>query len=142
MKKKLLIIIPIVVVLLAIIGLSAYLLFSGNEFERGRVVVCYNGITVFVGEDGQFWQMNPSGIAKGQVSALKTGDRVTVFRSTAMAMSYPGQCRVTLCFKSLSDDDGAVSQSVLDELEYIGWIKEPNIGGADTLPESDSDREE
>ena len=91
-KKILFVVISIVVVLLVALGVAACLLFSGSEFEDGRVVACEDGVFVFVGEDGQFWQMNLRGLASGSASSLKTGDRVTVLRSIAMAMSYPGQC--------------------------------------------------
>ncbi len=143
MKKKLLIIIPIVVILLIALAVLGFFIFSGNEFDSGRVVVCNNGAVVFVDEDGQFWQMNAYGMAKSQVSGLKTGDRVTVLRSIAMAMSYPGQCAVRLCFNTGSTDDGAIPQSVFDELERIGWFGEPNSDGADRLPaETDTTVEE
>lgn len=135
MKKKLLIIIPIAVVLLVALVVLGFLIFSGNEFDSGRVVKCNNGAVVFVDEDGQFWQMITHGMAKSQAAGLKTGDRVTVLRSTAMAMSYPGQCAVKLCIKTGSTDDGAIPQSVFDELERIGWLGEPNSDEADRLPD-------
>lgn len=124
MKKKLLIIIPIVVVLLVALGAAACLLFSGSEFEEGRVVVCEDGVVVFVGDNGQFWQMNLTGLAKDSASALKTGDKVTVLRSNIMAMSYPGQCAVKLCFKRAGGGVGDIPAGVLSELERIGWYSE------------------
>lgn len=122
-KKLLFIIIPVVVVLLIALGAAAYLLFSGSEFEDGRVVACEDGVFVFVGEDGQFWQMNLRGLASGSAASLKSGDRVTVLRSTAMAMSYPGQCSVKLCFKRADGEVGDIPAGVLGELERIGWYK-------------------
>lgn len=134
-KKKLIIIISVVVLLLVILCVAAVVLFSGNELAEGRAVACDNGEVVFVGEDGQFWQMNPSGLSKGQIAKLETGDKITVLKSTIMAMSYPGQCVVKLCFRTSSGDDGDIPESVLDELEGIGWITEQNISGADKVPE-------
>ncbi len=135
MKKKFIIIIFIAVLLLALIGVAAVVLFSGYEIEDGIVVVCDNGIAVFVGEDGVFWQMNASDLSKGQIEKLKTGDKITVVRSTAMAMSYPGQCAVRLCFRTRSGELDAVPKSVLEELEHIGWLTEPYYSGADKVPE-------
>lgn len=134
-KKKLIIIISVVVLLLVILCAAAVVLFSDNELAEGRAVACDNGEVVFVGEDGQFWQMNPSGLSKGQIAKLETGDKITVLKSTIMAMSYPGQCMVKLCFRTRSGDDGDIPESVLDELEGIGWITEQNISGADKVPE-------
>ena len=87
MKKKLMIIIPIAVLLIVGLCIAAVVFFSGYELEDGRVVVCDNNVVVFVGKDGEFWQMNPTGISKGQIEKLETGDKVTVLRSTVTILT-------------------------------------------------------
>lgn len=127
MKRKLFIIIPIIIVvillLLAVTVALGALFFSGNEPEIGRIVICDGEDNVFVDKNGQFWVMKEASSIGTMFEGLKTGDKILVYRSSAMAMSYPGQCSVKLCYKLESGSESDVPKSVLDELERIGWIK-------------------
>lgn len=127
MKRKLYIIIPIIIIVialfLAVIAALGLLFFSGNEPEVGRIVICEGEDDVFVDKNGQFWVMKETSPLKARPGELKTGDKILVYRSSAMAMSYPGQCAVKWCCKLEGGSEGDIPQSVLDELKRIGWIK-------------------
>lgn len=127
MKRKLYIIIPIIMIVialfLAVIAALGLLFFSGNELEVGRIVMCDGEDDVFVDKNGQFWVMKETYPLKTRLGELKTGDKILVYRSSAMAMSYPGQCAVKWCYKLEDGSEGDIPESVLDELERIGWIK-------------------
>ncbi len=127
MKRKLYIIIPIIIIVialfLAVIAALGLLFFSGNELEVGRIVICEGEDDVFVDKNGQFWVMKETSPLKARPEKLKTGDKILVYRSSAMAMSYPGQCAVKWCCKLEGGGEGDIPQSVLDELKRIGWIK-------------------
>ena len=121
MKRKLCIIIPIIVVviillLIATVAALGLLFLGGNELEIGRIVICDGEDNVFVDENGQFWVMKEASILKIPLGELKTGDKILVYRSSAMAMSYPGQCAVKCCFKLECGSKDDIPESVLDEL--------------------------
>ena len=127
MKRKLYIIIPIITIVislfLAVIAALGLLFFSGNELEVGRVVICDGEDNVFVNKSGQFWVMKEDSSRGTLFGRLKTGDKILVYRSSAMAMSYPGQCAVKWCCKLEDGSEGDIPKSTLEELERIGWIK-------------------
>ena len=116
--KKLWIIIIIVVsvVALAVLGTIIYINYNflGDEFETG--------IYVFVNKDGGFWQMNDSSISGNLFKGLETGDEILVYRSSQMAMSYPGQCSVKLCIKRADGNIDDVHSDAIEALKAIGWI--------------------
>ena len=127
MKKRLCIIIPIVMIVIALliaaIAAVGLLFFNGNELEVGRIVVCGEESYVFVDKSGDFWVMNDASSSKNLFEGLKTGDEILIYHSSAMALSYPGQCAVKWCFKLGDGSESDLPQSVLDELERIGWIE-------------------
>lgn len=129
-KQKIwIIIITIALALIALITVATAALalvvgmkfFGGNELDTGRVVECDGGVYVIAYDDGQFLQMNSSA-SKLLFEALETGDKILILRSSAIAMSYPGQCYVKLCFTLSKGTVDDVPSSVIDELERIGWI--------------------
>ena len=126
MKRKLCIIIPVIMIVVALLLVTVaalgLLFLEGNDFEIGRVVISEGEDDVFVGEDGQFWVMKEASILKIRIGEPKTGDKILVLRSLAMAESYPGQCAVKLCIKLENGDRTDISEAVIDELERIGWI--------------------
>ena len=127
MKKRLCIIIPIVMIVIALliaaIAAVGLLFFNGNELEVGRIVVCGEESYVFVDKSGGFWVMNDASSSKNLFEGLKTGDEILIYHSSAMALSYPGQCAVKWCFKLGDGSESDLPQSALDELERIGWIE-------------------
>ena len=128
MKRKLCIIIPIIVVVIILLLIATaaalgLLLLSGNELEIGRIVICDGEDNVFVNENGQFWVMKEASTPRALFGDLKTGDKILVCRSSAMAMSYPGQCAVKWCYKLEEGSKSDIPLPVLDELDRIGWIK-------------------
>ena len=127
MKKRLCIIIPVVMIvialLLATVAAVGLLFFNGNELEIGRIVFCDGEEAVFVDENGGFWAINDASISKNLLEGLKTGDKILIYRSSAMLMSYPGQCAVKWCYKIEDGNDSDIPESVLVELVKIGWIK-------------------
>ena len=126
MKRKLYIIIPVITIVVALLLVTVaalgLLFLEGNDFEIGRVVISEGEDDIFVGESGEFWVMNEASLLKIRIGELKTGDKILVLRSTAMAMSYPGQCAVKLCIKLANGDRNDIPEAVLGELERIGWI--------------------
>ena len=127
MKKRLCIIISIVMIvialLLATIAAVGLLFFNGNELEVGRIVVCDGNTAVFVDENGGFWAINDASVSKNLFKGLKTGDKILIYRSSAMLMSYPGQCAVKWCYKLEEGSESNIPESVLIELKKIGWVK-------------------
>ena len=127
MKIRLCRIIPIVMIVIALliaaIAAVGLLFFNGNELEVGRIVVCGEESYVFVDKSGDFWVMNDASSSKNLFEGLKTGDEILIYHSSAMALSYPGQCAVKWCFKLGDGSESDLPQSVLDELERIGWIE-------------------
>ena len=129
-KKKIwLIIIPVAIAVIALIIVIAAALalifgmkyFSGSELDTGRVVKCDGGVYVIAYDDGQFLQMNSSA-SRLLFDPLETGDKILIVRSSAIALSYPGQCYVKLCFTLSKGTVDDVPTSVINELERIGWI--------------------
>lgn len=127
MKKRLCIIIPVIMIVLAVILATVAALwvmfFNGNELETGRIVACGEESYVFVDENGGFWVMNDASNSKNLFEGLKTGDEILIYHSSAMALSYPGQCAVKWCFKLGNGSESDIPESVLNELERIGWIE-------------------
>ena len=84
MKRKLYIIIPIIIIVialfLAVIAALGLLFFSGNEPEVGRIVICEGEDDVFVDKNGQFWVMKETSPLKARLGELKTGDKILVYR--------------------------------------------------------------
>ena len=127
MKRKIFIIIPVIIIIILLLLAATVALGSiflgGNEAEIGRIVICNGEDNVFVDKNGQFWVMKEASGLGTLLGELKTGDKILVYRSSAMAMSYPGQCAVKWCYKLEDGCESDIPQSVLDELERIGWIK-------------------
>ena len=127
MKRKLYIIIPVIMIIIALLLVTVaalgLLFFNGNELEIGRIVISDGDGDVFVGENGQFWVMKEASLLKIRIGKPKTGDKILVLRSSAMALSYPGQCAVKLCIKLEDGNRNDIPEAVLDELERIGWLK-------------------
>lgn len=122
MKKKLISIGAITFILAILAAMLGYLLLSGNEFDQGRVIVCHESTYVFVDDSGQFWVMKrPS--SNNIFEGLQTGDEILVYRSSAMAMSYPGQCSVKFCFKLNNGSLSDIPESTITELQHIGWLE-------------------
>ena len=127
MKRRLRIIIPIIMIVIALLLVTVaalgLLFFNGNELEIGRIVISDGEDDIFVGENGQFWVMKEASLLKIRIGEPKTGDKILVLRSSAMAMSYPGQCAVKLCIKLEDGGESDIPKVVLNELDRIGWIK-------------------
>ena len=123
MKKKLILIIVAAFILAVLGAVLGYLLLSGNEFDRGRVIVCNENAYVFVDDSGQFWVMKHYSSSKNIFEGLQTGDEILVYRSSAMAMSYPGQCSVKFCRKLESGSVSDIPESTITELKQIGWLE-------------------
>lgn len=112
-----------IALLLATVAALGLLFFNGNEFEVGRIVACDDDTYVFVDEKGGFWVMNDASISKDPFGNLKTGDKILILRSSAMAMSYPGQCAVKWHCKLEDGSESDIPESVLIELGRIGFLK-------------------
>lgn len=127
MKKRLCIIIPVVMIVIAIllaaVAAMGLLFFNGNELEVGRIVICDGEEAVFVDEKGGFWIMNDASIFKNRFSGFETGDKILVLRSSAMLMSYPGQCAVKWCYKLEDGSIDNIPETIIGELERIGFLK-------------------
>ena len=127
MKKRLCIIIPVVMIVIAIllaaIAAIGLLFFNGNELEIGRIVICDGEEAVFVDEKGGFWAINDASISKNLLEGLKTGDKILIYRSSAMLMSYPGQCAVKWCYKLEDGSIDNIPETIIGELERIGFLK-------------------
>ena len=123
MKKRLRIIIPVVMIvialLLATVAAFGLLFLNGNVLEVGRIVACDDDTYVFVDEKGGFWVMNDASVSKKLFAGLETGDEILICHSSAMALSYPGQCAVRLCFKLEDGSESDIPESVLIELRRI-----------------------
>lgn len=66
---------------------------------------------------------------KGDMFArLQTGDRILVFHSNAMMLSYPAQMNVFFCIRLKKGDVSDVPEAVMDSLKELGWLQGGTFG--------------
>ena len=94
----------------------------GFELSEGRAVKCEGNVYVIAYDDGSFLKMNAE--SQNFFEGLETGDLIVINRSSAIAMSYPGQCFVKSCQKLEDGDVSDVPKAIIDELVGIGWLIE------------------
>lgn len=113
-------VIALAIVLVVALVIGARML-SGHELDTGRAVNCGDGSYAIVRDDGQILKMNSSA-DRLLFESLGTGDRILILRSSAIALSYPGQCYVKLCVTLSRGTEDNIPDSALEELRRIGWI--------------------
>lgn len=114
MKRKRIIIITLVSIAALILVAWAVMIFSGNVLTVARCIVTEGG-SVFMVHRGSPVRLN------GEVAdGIYTGDLLLIYRSGAIAQSYPGQAFPYFTVRLARGDSSKVPQDVIGDLESLG----------------------
>lgn len=115
---------PVVITIVAVIGLLAVGLFalSPFTFSTGIYIAADSPMIVFEQGSGE------PVVIHGRIGNFQTGDRILIVHDGTMMLSYPAQMNVyfSICLKK--GDITRVPQSALDALEEMGWLTGGRLG--------------
>lgn len=122
MKKKLLIIIPLLLVLIVIAGIGIFKAKS-LTVEKVYVIPAKNGTCLYY-KEGSVVNMTDLTKSKKLFDGLEEGDYCLIVHDGVEA-TYPGQTGVYFC-KMLCHTADAIPYDVIDTLTDMGWIMQEN----------------
>lgn len=122
MKKKLLIIIPIAVVIIAVIGAVSYALSHGFGVSKGVYLAADNGANLFIDESGDPIRMTDCTKGGKAFDGLETGNEIILVHD-GIQESYPGGTGVYFICKTGEGSPELIPQATTDSLKELGWLK-------------------
>lgn len=122
MKKKLAIIIPAAVVVLAVLAVLLYANSMSLSISKGICLVADNGSYLLIDEQGPIQMSNSD---RTEIfGGLKTGDEILVLHDGIME-SYPARTVVYHLVKTGEDKEKQIPQQTVDSLIELGWLEKP-----------------
>lgn len=123
MKKKLAIIIPVAVIIIAVLSAGVYANAKSLSLSKGICLVADNGSYLFIDEHGSPIQM--SNRDRTEIfDGLKTGDEILVLHD-GIQETYPGRTGAYYCIKTGEGKEKEIPQATVDSLRELGWLEKP-----------------
>lgn len=123
MKKKLAIIIPVAVIIIAVLSAGVYANAKSLSLSKGICLVADNGSYLFIDEHGSPIQMSTRDRTE-IFDGLKTGDEILVLHD-GIQETYPGRTGAYYCIKTGEGKEKEIPQATVDSLRELGWLEKP-----------------
>ncbi|MBO5410514.1 MAG: hypothetical protein J6A60_04580 [Clostridia bacterium] len=122
MKKKLLIIIPIAVIIIAVLSAAIFVFSSGLSFSKGVFLAADNGASLFIDEQGSPIRMTDCTKKGNAFEGLETGNEILILHD-GIQESYPGGTGVYYARKTAEGSADLIPEETLSALTELGWLK-------------------